>query len=93
MITRAEQVLATLHSMANPSHVEGMARFGISREHTLGISVADLRRIAKDVGCDHVLALALWESGIHEARILAALVDDPRKVTAAQMDAWVIGID
>jgi len=93
MITVAEHVLLTLRSMSNPSNVEGMARYGINKEHALGISVSDLRRMAKELGRNHELALLLWESGILEARILAALVDDPGMVTVEQMDAWVTGID
>ncbi len=84
----ADTVLAHLRSMASPKKVEGMARFGINPKDTLGISVWDLRRVAKEIGRDHGLALALWASGIHEARLLAAFVDEPAKVTPAQMDAW-----
>jgi 3-methyladenine DNA glycosylase AlkD len=87
-----EEMLARLKSLANPRNVEGMARFGINPEGTLGVSVKDLRLLARGVR-DHELALGLWQSGIHEARILAALVDDPAQVTAAQMDAWVEDFD
>lgn len=79
--------------MANPKNVEGMARFGISTQSTLGISLWDLRKIAKDLGTDHGLAIQLWSSGVHEARMLAAFVDDPAQVTEAQMDAWVRDFD
>ncbi len=79
--------------MANPKNVEGMARFGINPKDTLGISVWDLRKVAKDIGRDHGLALALWKTGVHEARLLAAFVDEPSKVTAAQMDAWARDFD
>jgi 3-methyladenine DNA glycosylase AlkD len=63
-----------------------MVRFGINPSGTLGISVVDLRRLARDLGADHALAQRLWASGIHEARILASFIDDPRLVTAAHMD-------
>ena len=89
----ADAVLTRLRSMADPRNVEGMARFGINPKDTLGISVWDLRKVAKDIGRDHGLALALWKTGVHEARLLAAFVDEPAKVTAAQMDAWARDFD
>jgi len=89
----ANAVLARLRSMANPINVEGMARFGIKTTNTLGISLWDLRKVAKDIGTDHSLALDLWDSGVREARMLAAFVDDPLRVTEAQMDAWVRDFD
>jgi 3-methyladenine DNA glycosylase AlkD len=88
-----ESVLAEMRSKANPGAVEGMARFGISPKGTLGISIPILRKLAKDVGTDHGLALGLWDSGVHEARILAALVDDPAMVSEAQMEKWVRDFD
>jgi 3-methyladenine DNA glycosylase AlkD len=57
------------------------------------VSVYELRRMAKTLGRDHALALALWETGNHEARILAGMVDEPEAVTAEQMDAWAAGFD
>jgi len=75
--------------MANSKNVEGMARYGISTKGTLGISIYELRKIAARIGKDHKLALKLWESGIHEARILASYIDDPEKVTEKQMEEWV----
>src|SRR3990170_1244173 len=89
----ANAVLARLRSMANPINVEGMARFGIKTTNTLGISLWDLRKVAKDIGTDHSLALDLWDSGVREARMLAAFVDDPLRVTEAQMDARVRDFD
>src|SRR3970282_1104274 len=89
----APTVLARLRSMANPKNVEGMARFGINPKDTLGISVWDLRKVAKDIGRDHGLALALWKTGVDEPRLLAGFVDEPAKVTAAQMDAWARDFD
>ena len=89
----ARKVISKLKSMADPRNVEGMARFGISTENTLGISVTSLRRYAKSIGTDHRLALELWGSGIHEARILAAIIDDPSEVTEGQMERWVGDFD
>ena len=85
--------MAEMRSKRDPKAVEGMARFGISPERTLGLSVPFLRKMAKRLGTDHELAKGLWSSGVHEAKILAALVDDPEKVTEAQMEKWVAGFD
>ncbi len=68
-------------------------RFGINPSMTLGISIVDLRKMARDLGTDHALAQRLWASGIHEARILASFIDDPRLVTSAQMDRWIAAFD
>jgi 3-methyladenine DNA glycosylase AlkD len=88
-----EAVLAELRAMADPSAVDGMARFGIATDGTLGISVPKLRALARRAGRNHALAAALWATGIHEARSLAAMVDEPAKVTAAQMDRWAAKFD
>ena len=88
-----EDVLRKLKEFSNPSVVVGMARFGINPSNTLGVSVPNLRKIAKEVGLDHELALELWLSGVHEARILACMVDDPDSVAEGQMDEWVLGFD
>ncbi len=90
---RAEEVLERLKSLADPEAVAGMARFGINPENTYGISIPTLRKIGKEIGRDHALAQQLWSSGVHEARILAALIDDPRKVTEDQMERWVSDFD
>jgi len=87
------QVIWELQSRRNQKNIEGMARFGINPKNTLGISIYDLRKIAKEIGKDHQLALKLWESGIHEARILAGFVDEPEKVTEAQLEEWVKDFD
>jgi len=79
--------------MANPENVKGMERFGISTKNTLGVSVTDLRKMAKDIRSNHVLAEKLWSSGIHEARILAAMVEEPEKVSENQIDRWVNDFD
>jgi 3-methyladenine DNA glycosylase AlkD len=92
-MTTSSELLAILRSKANPKNVEGMARFGISAKNTLGISVVELRAIAKKAGHDHQVAQELWKSGIHEARILAAYVAEPAKVTEKLMDQWVKDFD
>jgi 3-methyladenine DNA glycosylase AlkD len=89
----ARALLARLQAHANPANVAGMARFGINPEGTLGVSVTVLRRAARETGRSHHVARDLWASGIHEARILATLVEEPERVTARQMDAWVRQFD
>jgi 3-methyladenine DNA glycosylase AlkD len=93
MSESASAILEQLKSMANPGNVAGMARFGINPHQTLGISIYDLRKIAKKIGVDHNLALELWDSGYHEARILASYIADPQKVTEELMETWVADFD
>ena len=86
-------VIKELKSLSNPKAVAGMARFGINPENTYGISIPNLRKMAKQIGIDHALAQQLWASGIHEARILAGMSDDPEMVTEKQMEDWVRDFD
>src|SRR2546423_12935519 len=88
-----DQIIARLQGYANAQTAEGMARFGITSAHVLGITMPTLRKLAKELGKDHALALELWASSLHEARILAALIDDPRLVTEQQMEEWVNAFD
>lgn len=88
-----KDVIDLLKSHADARAVEGMSRFGIQGSNALGISMPVLRAIAKEVGKDHAIAEGLWKSGIHEARILAGLVEDVKQVSAAQMEAWVKDFD
>jgi 3-methyladenine DNA glycosylase AlkD len=92
-VLSVESIIAEMKSKADRKAVEGMSKFGISTQDTLGLSIPTLRSIAKKVGKDHRVALALWDSGIHEAKILASFVDDPAMVTEAQMEKWVLGFD
>ena len=88
-----EEVLERLKSMARPDQLEGMAKYGIVVERRLGVSIPNLRRMAKELGQDHKLALELWKTGIAEARLVAAMTDDPEKLTEGQMEDWVKGIN
>ncbi len=90
---KADAILELLRAQADPANVAGMARFGISTQGTLGVPVRNLRSLARQIGKSHDLALALWESGIHEARILATIIDEPARVTAAQMNRWARDFD
>jgi 3-methyladenine DNA glycosylase AlkD len=89
----APEILAALRAQANPENVAGMARFGISSTGTLGLPVTAIRALARRAGRDHELALGLWASGIHEARILATIVDEPARVTRRQMNQWARDFD
>ncbi len=88
----AAQLIDHLRLMANPENAAGVARFGINPANTLGVSMPQLRALARGRR-DHQMALELWASGIHEARILAALVDDPALLIEAQMETWVQDFD
>ncbi len=90
---RYKEVLSQLISMGNPKNVEGMARYGINPKNNLGISIYKLRPLAKLIGMNHELSLELWNSGIHDARLLAVFIEDPKKVTEEQMDLWVKDFD
>ncbi len=87
------EIIEKLKALSNPEAVEGMARFGINPKNTYGVSIPNLRAIAREVGRGHQLAQQLWASGIREARILASMVDEPERVTEAQMERWVKDFD
>ena len=88
-----DEIMTRMRSMANPENVAGMARFGINPHNTLGISVVTLRKIARQTGRDHDLAGRLWGSGVHEARLLACLVDVAALVDETQAEKWVEAFD
>jgi 3-methyladenine DNA glycosylase AlkD len=85
----AKDILKKLKAKERPNQLDGMARYGISTEGRLGVKVPDMRKIAKEAGKDHTLALELWKTGIPDAQIVAALVGEPEKLTDAQMEDWV----
>ena len=93
MTPQLSDALALLHSAARPAELAGMARFGIVGAGRLGLSVPDMRRIAKALGTDHELALALWDTGIPDARIVAGMVADPVMLGSGQMDRWAQDFD
>jgi 3-methyladenine DNA glycosylase AlkD len=86
-------ILKELKALANPKAVAGMARYGISPKNTYGISIPNLRKIAKEIGHDHTLSQKLWASNIHEARILASMIAQPDMATEEQMESWVKDFD
>jgi 3-methyladenine DNA glycosylase AlkD len=86
-------IMKRLRALSDPEAVEGMARYGINPDNTYGVSMPNLRRMAKEIGKNHVLSQQLWVSGIHEARILATMVEDVNMVTEAQVESWVGDFD
>jgi 3-methyladenine DNA glycosylase AlkD len=89
----APELLAALRAQANPTNVAGMARYGINTAGTLGVPIPVIRRLAREAGRSHALAAELWASGIHEARILATLVEEPARATRRQMNQWARDFD
>ena len=90
----APEIIALLRARRSPDDVAGQRRFGITpRGEQLGVRSVLLRQLAREHRRDHGLALELWDSGIYDARQLAALVDDPKQVTEAQMEAWAAEFD
>lgn len=89
----SKEIIVQLKKQANAKNVAGMARFGINPHNTLGISVYVIRDIAKKIGKNHKLAQELWDSKIHEARLLAGFIDELEKVTEKQMEKWVKDFD
>ena len=90
---RCDEVLERLKALGDPKNVEGMARYGIRTTKAYGVSTPQVRSLAREIGRDHVLAGQLWRTGVYDARVLAALVDDPARVTPSQMDRWARDFD
>ncbi|MFN8558433.1 MAG: DNA alkylation repair protein [Dehalococcoidia bacterium] len=90
---RVAMALETLAARADPAALAGMARYGIATARAYGVPMPVLRAMARDLGRDHDLALALWDTGAREARLLATMVDVPARVTVEQMERWVAAFD
>jgi 3-methyladenine DNA glycosylase AlkD len=88
-----EEVLQRLREKEKPGAIKGMAQFGMATNARLGVSVPEIRKLSKEVGKDQELAVKLWKTGIAEARIVAAMIGEPEKVTEAQMEEWVVSIN
>lgn len=89
----AASVIGQLEALGNPLAIAEAARVGITSSSLLGVTMPDVRKVAKDVGKDHALAADLWQSGVFEARVVAGLIDDAKLVTATQMEAWAVDFD
>jgi 3-methyladenine DNA glycosylase AlkD len=93
MSEKYSEIIALLRSKSNPEAIAGMARYGINPANLLGIQIPVLRELAKKYRFNHQLALELWASGIHELRILASMIDDPKQVDTKQMEQWISEFD
>lgn len=87
------RALAELRALGEQRNVDGMARFGIRAKIVYGVAKPKMDELARRIGKDHQLALQLWRTGVHDARILAGMIDEPAQVTATQMDRWVRDFD
>lgn len=83
-----DEVIKKLESQYDPRNIEGMARFGINIINNYGCSIPFLKKLAKEIGKNHNLALQLWKTEIHDARLLAGFIDEPEHVTEEQMEEW-----
>jgi len=87
------EVLAKLQSLCDPRAIAAMTGYGINADNAFGISIPRLRKLAKEIGRDHGLSEQLWSSGIHEGRIVASMIADPRMVTEQELERWVKDFD
>ena len=86
--SRVEGIVSRLEGMADRKSAAGMSRVGIDPDRALGVNIPELRKLGKEIGTDHELALALWERGLRETMILASLVADPKQTTEELMESW-----
>lgn len=86
----AEEIIQFLQSQTDETRRKGMARFGIATGKAFGVPLPVLRSQAKSYKKNHPLAIELWESGFHEARIMATMIDDPKQVSELQMEQWAV---
>ncbi|HAX18651.1 MAG TPA: DNA alkylation repair protein [Actinobacteria bacterium] len=85
---KIDEIISSIKSQYNPANIKGMERFGINIRNNYGCSIPFLKKLAKEVGENHCLALQLWETEIHDARLLAGFIDKPGEVTEEQMEEW-----
>jgi len=88
-----EEIIAELKSLSSLEHFEKLSHFGIKDSKALGIKIPVLRQLAKKIGKNHCLALELWDTEIHEARLLATMIENPKEVSEKQFDSWVHDFD
>ena len=91
--TDVQSALAALKRKSSKAVRDGLARYGIPSDHALGVPMNQIQQLAKQLGPDHELAEALWDTGIYEARLLVAYIGEPERLTVAQMDAWCRDFD
>ena len=92
-LATANGIVDELKRRGNAKSLEGMSRFGIRTGNAIGVSIPQLRDLARMIGTNHELSLKLWTTGIHEARLLAGMIDDPEKVLEDHMEEWAAGFD
>lgn len=90
---QVKSVMASLQRLSSKATRDGMIRFGLPNDRALGVPVGKMQKLAKEIGRNHELAEGLWQTGVYEGRMMAALVDDPALVTTAQMDRWCKDFD
>lgn len=88
-----DEVMSKLEALGRPDQLDGMARFGIVGTGRLGVSMSDIRKLAKEIRKSHEISLKLWNTKIPDAMILAAIVDDPAQMTKEQLELWVVDIN
>ena len=88
-----KEIIKNLKNLSDPRAVEGMAKFGISAKSVYGVSIPNLRKLARMIGKDHDLARKLWEEENRETRILASMIEDYKAVKEPQLDRWVKDFD
>jgi len=93
MTTQVQDALSSLEQMRTQKDFDNLARFGITAKKAYGVSMANIQKLAKRLGRSHELAAELWDTGWYEARMLTAFVDEPERVTSAQMDRWCRDFD
>lgn len=91
--TNAADAVAWLRSKGSATFREGLARYGLPTDKAFGVPVGVIQKYGKTLGRDHALARALWKTGWTDARMLAAFVGDPARVTPPEMDAWCRDFD
>ncbi len=90
---KVSEIIEELQFLSTPEHFAKMAHFGINNSKALGVKVPSLRKLAKTIGVNHQLALELWSSEVHEARLLASMIANPKEMTESQIDDWVCDFD
>lgn len=88
-----QEIVGRLELLSTPENIEGMARFGITPEKTYAVRIPELRKIAKETGKNHEMALKLWALDFRETKILACMIEDPEMVSSAQMNEWALEFD
>jgi 3-methyladenine DNA glycosylase AlkD len=92
-VTRAKEIIDILRKQENPANKAGMARYGIKTDKAFGVPIPFLRNLGRTYKGEHELAIELWETGYHEARILAGIIDKAKEVNEKQLEAWVKDFD